>query len=151
MLKEYQSQQSHFPLNNIVVPKKAGSVAKYGSLGASLNTASIDEQQRVDQIMREPIENLISNMDALSRPVSSKHQIPLNSMVKYKQKGRGMNNQMVMPQARPVRKSRALTAHNKQGLFATGISAVHNYTHGRYDSKGGALKITQSAYHLGKK
>jgi len=67
-------------------------------MGASLNAASNDEQQRVDQIMREPIEHLITNMDALSRPVSSKHQVPLNSLVKYKQKkGRMQNNQMIMP------------------------------------------------------
>ena len=38
-----------------------------------------DEVQRYNKIMQEPIENLITNMDLLSRPVSSKNHTGFQS------------------------------------------------------------------------
>lgn len=33
-----------------------------------------DEAERINQIMQEPIENLLTNMDQLSRPISQRYQ-----------------------------------------------------------------------------
>jgi len=79
--------------------------------------------------MQEPIENLITNMDLLSRPVSSKHVPGFQTNVanRYGKYGGPKNG---------YKKERAMTAHNKTGMQSRAHKA---------DS---LLKIAQSAYHI---
>lgn len=70
---------------------------------------------RFNQIMQEPIENLIANMDQLSRPTSSKNNI-------YGNKGLssavGGKRQRLFEKGGNIKKERALTAGgNKTGLL----------------------------------
>lgn len=88
-----------------------------------------DEVQRYNKIMQEPIENLITNMDLLSRPVSSKNHTGFqsNQANRYGKYGGSKSG---------FKKERAMTAHNKTGMQTRAHKA---------DS---LLKIAQSAYHI---
>ena len=60
MIKEYKSH------NQQLGSQFGGSNASTGDYFIPPN----DEAERINQIMQEPIENLLSNMDQLSRPIS---------------------------------------------------------------------------------
>ena len=92
MIKEYKSATSGIGMSNA-------------------STKGFDEINRYNQIMHEPIENLVANMDFLGRAQSSEKMVMGNKQIK---------------------KERAMTAHNKKSSY-----------------RQGALKIAQSAYHIG--
>lgn len=73
--------------------------------------------------MHEPIENLLTNMNNLSRPVSSKHNL---NMLRASRR---------MPPYRG-KKERAMTAGNDKTVLGRGQ---------------GGLKIAESAYHIGRR
>jgi hypothetical protein len=70
-------------------------IKEYKSATGGISNAStkgFEEMNRYNQIMQEPIENLMANMNYLSRPMSSHNMIQANNTFKNK---------------------RAMTAHNK--------------------------------------
>ena len=102
MIKEYKSK---------------GSVAM--SFGSNASTKDNEEMLRFNKIMNAPIENLISDMNRLSRPVSSNYNNLIKSTKAIPRYGQKIGSL--------IKKERAMTAHNK--LAERG-------------------KITQSAYHF---
>lgn len=117
MVKEYKSQAQY---QKISVGKQSQSA--YGSNASTGAYLVNDEQDRVNRIMHEPIENLLTNMNNLSRPVSSKHTM---NMLRASRR---------MPPYK-AKKERAMTAGHDKGMPGRGQ---------------GALKIAESAYHIGK-
>lgn len=114
MVKEYKSQH-----RKVSVGKQSQSA--YGSNASTGAYMANDEQDRVNRIMHEPIENLLTNMNHLSRPVSSKHNL---NMLRASRR---------MPPYR-AKKERAMTAGNDKAV-----------PRGQ-----GGLKIAESAYHIGR-
>ena len=100
--------------------------------------------------MNEPIESLISNLDALNRPMTSKvgptsqGALATTSQRTNLRANRTINLQG-FPQFKPGKKNRALTAHIKGGMpnqyRQTGKIPVH-YLSNRMP------RIAESAYHL---
>ena len=75
----------------------------YGSNASTGVYPVNDEQDRLNRIMQEPIENLISNMNDFSRPLSSKYNM-----------GGLVSNKLLFKRSNR-RKERAMTAgHNKR-------------------------------------
>lgn len=71
-------------------------IKEYKSATSGMSQASTkgyEEMNRYNQIMHEPIENLVANMDKLSRPISSHNMLNANKLMK---------------------KERAMTATNKR-------------------------------------
>lgn len=77
MIKEYKSATSGIGMSNA-------------------STKGFEEMNRYNQIMHEPIENLVANMDFLGRPESQSNMIQGNKFIK---------------------KERAMTAHNKKSSY----------------------------------
>lgn len=117
MVKEYKSQQ---PKANMGGKQSASAYGSNASTGAYMLN---DEQDRMNRIMHEPIENLLSNMNNLSRPVSSVHNLNL------------VRGGRKVPPYRSKKKERAMTAVNEKGMLGRGQ---------------GAPKIAESAYHIGR-
>ena len=117
MVKEYKTQ--HLKAS---IGKQTHSA--YGSNASTKAFYVNDEQERVNRIMHEPIENLISNMNNLSRPVSSKHTI---NMLTAQRRINPYRN----------KKERAMTAGNDKSLLAS-------------RGRANGLKIAESAYHIGR-
>lgn len=68
--------------------------------------------------MNEPIENLLSNMEHLSRPVSSTNQFRVRA--KDSMTGRNINRKsgnLAINTLRAIKKGRAMTAHNPRGMY----------------------------------
>ena len=107
--------------------KQGASQSFYGSNASTGVYPVNDEQDRVNRIMQEPIENLITNMNNLSRPVSSKFNLNLQS------------NKMLFPKRYNRKKERAMTAGHKQGLPF--VNRGPNTS----------VKIAESAYHINTK
>lgn len=99
MIKEYKTKSQRGPMTGSVSFKS----------NASTKAFQNEEIQRINKIMNEPIDNLIINMGAYSRPVSSsKHMTNLSqqNFAKFNKSGVGM------PSLK-MKKERAMTAHHK--------------------------------------
>ena len=106
------------PLKMIKEYKSKASVAM--SFGSNASTKDNEEMLRFNQIMNAPIENLLCNMNNLSRPVSSNYNNMMKSTRQIPRYGPKIGSLI-------KKKERAMTAHNK--LAERG-------------------RITQSAYHF---
>ena len=129
MIKEYKTQNIGEASLGQKPHKNAASSIDHHSNASTKDMQMYDEVQRYNKIMQEPIENLITNMDLLSRPVSSKNVTGFqsNQANRYSKYGASKGG---------FKKERAMTAHNKTGLQSRAHKA---------DS---LLKIAQSAYHI---
>lgn len=71
MIKEYKSHHQQLGIH------AKNSQSHFGGSNASTGDYWMppnDEAERINQIMHEPIENLLTNMDQLSRPISQRYQ-----------------------------------------------------------------------------
>lgn len=96
MIKNYKSSKGY---NDVSMSFKSN---------ASTKDIQFEEQQRFNHIMNEPIENLLSNMEHLSRPVSSNQFTGKgkDSLTGRNRKSGNINT------LRAIKKGRAMTAHN---------------------------------------
>ena len=128
IIKDYQST-------------KSGTLVKiggHGSISYASNASTKDfvlpdcEVQRFNQIMNEPIENLVTHGDQLSRPASSnKYNGRLRaSYVRETDEG-------AIPTLKAIKKERASTAHNKYSKFPKANENI--------------IQINENAYHIKKK
>jgi hypothetical protein len=101
-------------------------IKEYKSATSGISNASTkgyEEMNRYNQIMHEPIENLVANMENLSRPLSSGQ-----SMYGIKQ----------------LKKERAMTAHNKNVSYRNAVSGLIKIAQSAYHI-GGHQKNTLSS------
>jgi hypothetical protein len=103
-LRQQQQQQSQHNLNVVKAGGPAGSMS-YASNASTKDALVNEELQRFNLIMHEPIDNLLNNMEELSRPVSQG---------KLKNNAMSLALRMGGQQSGFLKKERASTANNRQ-------------------------------------
>lgn len=121
MIKEYKSQ-------NMRKSMQKNAQSYYDGSNASTGDYFINEEaDRINKIMKEPIEQLIQNMDKLSRPFSSEFRLHFGNQP----------NKQKPPLSKQLKKERAMTAGGANKMIIQ---------KGKNNSQG--MKIAESAYHI---